>query len=149
VDIEVDQEGKNHVGTLPETGFISQVAGIQQGELRGSESDGHKRGISNHPHIPNPLSPGFPIWPLAFGTCPCVFSEAELSFCVIERVFPQLELTTQSWWRLPRKEASGTIDLIVLQLEPCWGFGQVEVKYCRVKHMEDVANGEVGERPVR
>lgn len=127
MDIEVDQEGKNHVGTLPETGFISQVAGIQQGELRGS----------------------FPIWPLAFGTCPCVFSEAELSFCVIERVFPQLELTTQSWWRLPRKEASGTIDLIVLQLEPCWGFGQVEVKYCRVKHMEDVANGEVGERPVR
>jgi hypothetical protein len=149
VDIEVDQEGKNHVGTLPETGFVSQVTGIQQGELRSSESDGPKRGISNHPHISNPFSPSFPIWPLGLGTCPCVFPEAELPFCVIECVFPQLELTTQSWWRLLRKEASGIIDLIVLQFEPCWGFGQVEVKYRRVEHVEDVADREIGKRPVR
>src|SRR5258708_11643571 len=116
------------MGTLPETGFVSQVAGIQQGELRSCESDGAKRGISNHPHIPNPLSPSFPIWPLGFGTCPGVCSHAELSFCVIECVFPQLELTTQSRWRLLREEASGIVDLIVFQFEHCWGFGYVEVK---------------------
>jgi hypothetical protein len=103
---------------------------------------------SNHAHSLNPLSPGLSIWSLGFGRFSGVFPQAKLSFRILECVFPQLELASQSWWRLLGEEASRVINLIVLHLEYCRGLGLFDIEYRRVEHLEDVPNGKVGERLV-
>lgn len=106
------------------------------------------RADSNHTHIPDPLSPSFPIWSLGFSGRTGVFSQAEFSLCIIECVFPQLKLACQFWQRLWGEEASGIIDLIMLHLESCRDFGKFKVEYRGIQRLEDMPDGKVGERSV-
>jgi len=104
---------------------------------------------SNHAHVPNPLSPIFPIWSLGLGAGSGVFSQAEVPLCVVKRIFPQLELATQSWRRLRWKEAIDVVDIIVLHLESRKGFGWFDVEDRGIEHMEYMPNGNVRGRSVR